>query len=223
MKPLVPVITRTGLRRVFRADSEGLAARISHIAVGDRAYTPDGEETSLQNERARVPIAGGDWVGDHMIHLVSLLDGESAYWIKEVGIVLDDGTLLALWSDPDTPLAYKSGSIDLMLAFDLAITQLPKAGVEIAAGDVDMTLFFAADFARVGAAVIGTQRRIEELRKTLAEVEVRMHAIAGLAAQHEALARRLSGHNTQLDQLTSLAGALAALTLTNARRAGEPQ
>ncbi|MCA1492690.1 phage tail protein [Ensifer sp. NBAIM29] len=164
MKALVPVLTRAGMRAVFRADSEGLQAKVSHIAFGDSGYAPTGEETGLKSEKARVPIAGGSWVGDFTIHMTALLDAGPSFWIKECGMFLDDGTLLAVWSDTDTPLAFKTDGVPIVTAFDLTLEALPKSAVTVQAGDVDLTLFFGSEFAEFGAAIIGNANRIEGLR-----------------------------------------------------------
>ncbi len=171
MTALIPVITAAGLRAVFRADSEGLQARISHIAVGDLAYQPNGSETALRREKQRIPIAGGQWVGDFAIHLNALLDGVSEFWIREIGIFLDDGTLLAVWSDPDTPLAYKTTGVPILLAFDLSLQALPPNAITVTAGDIDLTLFFGSEFAQMGAAIIGNANRNERLRNRVKALE----------------------------------------------------
>ncbi|MBP1862130.1 phage tail-collar fiber domain-containing protein [Rhizobium herbae] len=171
MNALIPMLTREGMRAVFRADSEGLSARVSHIAFGDQAYQPDGSETELGNERMRVPVAGGSWVGDFTIHLTALLDSGPSFWIKEVGFILTDGTMLAVWSDTDTPLAYKTAGVPIVTAFDLTLEALPASAVTVEAGDVDLTLFFGSDFAQMGAAIMGNASRLMALRDRLDAVE----------------------------------------------------
>lgn len=153
MIALKPVLTRAGMRAVFNADSDGLQARISHIAFGDSAYAPTGEETALKNERVRVPIAGGSWVGDFTVHMTALLDAGPSFWVRECGIVLDTGTLLAVWSDAATPLAYKTAGVPLVAAFDLTLEQLPASAITVQAGDVDLTLFFGSEFAALATAI----------------------------------------------------------------------
>lgn len=153
MIALKPVLTRAGMRAVFNADRDGLKATISHIAFGDTAYAPTGEETALKNERVRVPIAGGSWVGDYTIHMTALLDAGPSFWVRECGIVLDNGTLLAVWSDTATPLAYKTAGVPIVTAFDLTLEQLPPSSLTVQAGNVDLTLFFGSEFAAFATAI----------------------------------------------------------------------
>lgn len=126
MKALVPVLTRAGMRAVFNASRDGLSAKVSHLAFGDSAYSPTGDETALKSEKVRIPIAGGSWVGGFTVHMTGLLDAGPSFWIKECGMILSDGTLLAVWSDPATPLAYKTDGVPIVTAFDLTLEALPK-------------------------------------------------------------------------------------------------
>ena len=120
MTALVPVITTAGLAAVFNAGNDGLAARITHIAIGDRARTPDKHDFKLASERRRVSVADGERVSDHQIHLTGIIDGDGPeFWVHEVGFFLEDGTLLAVWSDAQ-PLAYIANAVPLMLHRPLA-------------------------------------------------------------------------------------------------------
>lgn len=171
MNPLIPVLTRAGMRAVFRADSEGLSARVSHIVFGDQGYNPTGNETALAHERIRVPIAAGAWVGDFTIHLTALLDDGPSFWVKECGILLSDGTLLAVWSDPTTPLAYKTAGVPIITAFDLSIEAFPKTSLTVDAGDVDLTLFFGSEFAAIATAIARHGLEIRSLIDRVAVLE----------------------------------------------------
>ena len=171
MIALKPVLTRAGMRAVFNADSDGLKATISHIAFGDSAYAPTGEETALKNERVRVPIAGGSWVGDYTIHMTALLDTGPSFWVRECGIVLDNGTLLAVWSDTATPLAYKTAGVPIVTAFDLTMEQLPASAVTVQAGDPDLTLFFGSEFAAFATAIARHGIELRGLMERVAALE----------------------------------------------------
>ncbi|MFO2466215.1 phage tail protein [Pseudomonas sp. 15FMM2] len=140
--PLQPIITKAGLTAVFRADNAGLAAEITHIVVGTLGYTPSSEQKTLRAQIAKYPIAGAQRLSPTQIHLTALADGTQAFWVKEVGFLLSDGTLLAVWSHPTEPLAYKPENADLLLAYDLALSALPANSVTINSlpGDLNLTL-----------------------------------------------------------------------------------
>ena len=128
---LTPVITSAGLNAVFNAQNNGLDATITEIALGDSAWTPDNTATALQNEKRRITVSG-ERIKGSQIHLTGVEDGTSLeYWVREVGFYLADGTLLAIWSNANQALAYKSAGVDLLLAFDLVLSALPANSVTV--------------------------------------------------------------------------------------------
>ncbi len=128
---LTPVITLAGLNAVFNSHNNGLDATIAEIALGDAAWTPDNTATALHNEKRRIPVSG-ERVNNAQIHLTGVEDGNDLeYWVRELGFYLADGTLLAIWSNDNQALAYKSAGVDLLLAFDLALTALPADSVTV--------------------------------------------------------------------------------------------
>lgn len=141
---LIPVITTRGLAAVFNAQNDGLSARITHIALGDHGHIASKDDTSLTNEKLRVPIADGERISDHQIHVSALADDKKEFWIKEVGFFLEDGTMLAIWASSD-PLAYKSKEIPLLLGFDLALEALPAQSVTVVGTGADLSLAAYAD------------------------------------------------------------------------------
>ena len=125
---LKPIITRAGLTAVRNAQNSEFKLCITEIALGngnnDTGWTPDNTATSLKNQKNRIPILAGEAIGESQIHMTAVEDTNLEYWVYELGFYLEDGTLFAIWSDPDQPLAYKSPGIDLLLAFDLLLTAL---------------------------------------------------------------------------------------------------
>jgi hypothetical protein len=57
---------------------------------------------------------------------MAIVQGKDAYWVREIGFHLKSGEMLAVWSDPAQPLAYKAPGVDLLLAFDLSLSALPS-------------------------------------------------------------------------------------------------
>lgn len=162
MTALIPTITDSGLRAVLAADNTGLDAVISHIALGNQAHTPDRSQTTLQNEQMRMTVASGSRVGDHQIHLEALAQGDGDFWVREVGFFLATGELLAVWSDPDTPLAYKAPGQDLLLAFDLSLSALPAESVTVEVTGPALNLYLATELVRLANAHV--RQAIRETR-----------------------------------------------------------
>lgn len=157
--PLQPVITKTGLAAILRADNTGIAAQITHIALGTTGYTPSNDQKSLVNQVAKVPVSGGERLSSTLLHLTALVDGTASYWVKEVGFLLSDGTLLAVWSHPSEPLTWKSPKEDLLIAYDLSLAALPANSVTIVSGEAGLSLSLAEPLAAQAAALIAEQLR----------------------------------------------------------------
>ncbi len=164
MNTLIPVITTRGLSAVFNAENTGMVAKITHIALGDSGRTPSKGELGLVNERMRIPVADGERVNDHQIHVTALADGDAKFWVSEIGFMLEDGTMLAVWSDEDDPLAYKSANVPILLAFDLVLEALPAQSVTVVGTGADLSLAaFAEQHASLAAASVANMARHVEL------------------------------------------------------------
>lgn len=151
---LQPVITEAGLAAIWRAGNDGVSARITHIALGDSGYLPAQTQTRLRTEKARYPISDGKRLANNQLHLTAVADGDRAFWVREVAFLLEDGTLLAVWSDPATPLAYKSPGVDLLLAYDLLLAALPADSVTVESSGAGLNLSLAGELATLAAAYL---------------------------------------------------------------------
>ncbi|MNJ20025.1 hypothetical protein D3C77_143530 [compost metagenome] len=157
--PLQPVITKAGLAAIWRADNTGVAAEITHVVLGTAGYTPRTDQKSLQAQVAKYPIAGGERLSSTQIHLTAVADGERAFWVREVGFLLSDGTLLAVWSHPTEALTYKPADADLLLAYDVSLAAMPADSVTINSIPGGLNLTLAAPLAALAAAQISEQLR----------------------------------------------------------------
>ncbi|MDD2059062.1 phage tail protein [Pseudomonas sp. GD03860] len=175
---LQPVITKAGLAAILRADNTGIAAQITHIALGTSAYTPNAEQKSLVAQTAKYPIAGGERLSSTQLHLTAVADGERAFWVREIGFLLSDGTLLAVWSHPTEALAYKSASTDLLLAYDLSLAALPANSVTIISNEAGLSLSLAAPLAAQAASLIAEQLRNLQQQDQV-DLQIEKQRIAG--------------------------------------------
>ena len=161
MNVLIPKLTNAGLQALLSATNDGLDAAVSHTAFGDGdgdGYAPTGLATVLKNERARAEIGGGERVGDFEIEVQALLDTGLSFWIREVGFMLEDGTMLAVWSDPATPLAYKTDGVPLAVAYNLALEGIPPGSVTIVTNGPSVNLTIISPFAILSAEIIRAHR-----------------------------------------------------------------
>lgn len=157
--PLQPVITKAGLAAVWNESNTGLSAQITHVVLGTAGYTPSNEQKSLRAQVAKYPVAGGERLRDTLIHLTALADGDAAFWVREIGFVLADGTLLAVWSHPTEILTYKAAGTDLLLAYDLSLSALPADSVTIVSSAAGLNLTLAGPLAAMAGALLGEQLR----------------------------------------------------------------
>ena len=130
-----PIITEIGLQRLMTAAQSGAAVTISHVALGDTGWSPTASATELQHECYRTAISGTRRINDTQQHFSFIVQGASEYWIREIGLILDDGTLFAIWSDTEHPLAWKAAHVDFLLGYDLVLTELPSDNIVIEANN----------------------------------------------------------------------------------------
>ncbi|MEJ8676008.1 phage tail protein [Chromobacterium amazonense] len=152
--PLVPLILDGGLAAIQLASRDGVQLRITHVALGDAGYTPDVGQTALKHEIARYPIADGQSVGPRQQHLTALADDDKEFWIREVAFILEGGQPLAIWSDPQQVLAYKQAGMQLLLAYDLALSGVPADCVTVQSTGAGLNLALAGELAALATAQI---------------------------------------------------------------------
>lgn len=158
-------ITRAGMRALFNATQTGVDLKLSHIAIGSgqgTGYVPTGNETALRTEFLRQAIGGGDYLTDFEILVQSLFDGPSTGWVHEVGVFDEGGTLFAIWSEPNAPLAFKTANVPVIIALTLAVSEIPPNSLTIIAGGPSVNIMIAGPFATLSAELLRLQRRAVE-------------------------------------------------------------
>jgi hypothetical protein len=176
--PLQPLITKAGLAAIWRADNTGVAAQITHIVLGASGYTPANTQTALRGQVAKIAISDGQRLSDSLIHVTAVADDAKAYWVREVGFLLSDGTLLAVWSHPTEALTYKSANAELLLAYDLSLTALPANSVTITSTGAGLNLTLSAQLAALAAASIAEMLRGVTQQDTL-DSQAKLHQLEG--------------------------------------------
>ncbi len=176
--PLQPVITKAGLSAIWRQDKTGLAAQITHVVVGTAGYTPANTQTALRAQVAKFPISDGEKLSDTLLHVTALAEGPLAIWVREIGFLLSDGTLLAVWSHATDVLAYKPADADLLLAYDLSLTALPPGSVTITSTGAGLNLTLSEELAALATAQIASQLRGVKYQDTLDD-QAKLHQIEG--------------------------------------------
>lgn len=133
---ITPLFTDAGLAALTSASNAGLKAKITHLAFGDTGWSPTSGATSLDHERFRAPVDTYQNPGGGSLHLVSVLgDDAPVFTIREVAAILEDGTVLAIWSDPNVPASAKIASTNLTFTFALSVTGLPESSLNVTVVD----------------------------------------------------------------------------------------
>jgi len=159
---LLCVQTDAGLAKILSAQRNGLDGVISHIGFGTEAYEPSRSQTELRDERARISLGGGEKADPHTLILQGLLDSSPQFWCREIGIFLDDGTMIAVWSHPTKPRWYKTTGISVAVAYILTFEALPADSVTINVTGPSVNLVMAGPIAQMSAEIIRLQRRAVE-------------------------------------------------------------
>jgi len=210
---LQPQITKAGLAAIWNATSTGLSAEISHIGLGSAGYTPSADQKTLRTQVAKYPISGGEKLSGTLIHLTAVADDSAAFWVREVGFFLSDGTLLSVWSHPTEQLTYKSPNTELLLAYDLSLEALPANSVTINSTSAGLNLTMAEPMAAMATAMIAEQLRNLQQGDRLTEEE-RRQTVAGnqIALLMGRMSSAEQAHTEARDGLLSAAVANAIAT-----------
>ncbi|WP_095169674.1 phage tail protein [Pseudomonas sp. Irchel 3H3] len=178
MSELQPVITKAGLSAVWRKDKTGLAAQITHVVIGTAGYTPANTQTALRNQVAVYPISDGETLSSTLLHVTAVADGPQAIWVREIGYLLSDGTLFAVWSHATDVLAYKPAGNKLLLAYDLSLTALPPDSVTITSTGAGLNLALSEELAALATASIAEMLRGLE-QQDVVESQAELHQLEG--------------------------------------------
>ena len=149
--------TDAGLAELVSAKNSGIKGAITHVAAGDKSYTPQASQATLVNERQRVEVVDFEDLDLTQIRMGVRFSGELEYEVREVGFFLASGTLLAVYSVPDKLLTYKPSGGDWVQKFTLDISMLPTDSVTIQTGTENINLMLSEELASMTVAFIKAQ------------------------------------------------------------------
>ncbi|OQS32829.1 phage tail-collar fiber domain-containing protein [Chromobacterium haemolyticum] len=209
---LIPQMLDAGLAAIQLASGDGVRLRITHIALGDAAYTPHPSQLGLRHEIVRYPIADGKSTGPRQLHLTALADDSAEFWVREVAFILENGKALAVWSHPSQALVYKQAGLELLLAYDLTLAGVPPDSVIVQSTGAGLNLHLAEELASLAGAVVAGMnadlQQDEQLASLRADVAELAAVDSRVAAEHTvqlaALAESSRKSERRLDALFSL-------------------
>jgi len=219
MSELQPVITKAGLSAVWRKDKTGLAAQITHVVIGTEGYTPVNTQTALRKQVAVYPISDGETLSSTLLHVTAVADGPQAIWVREIGYLLSDGTLFAVWSHPTDVLAYKPAENKLLLAYDLSLTALPPDSVTITSTGAGLNLTLSEELAALATASIADMLRGLE-QQDVVESQAKLHQLEGgqIANLMDRMRKAEARQNSDYAGLAELAAVQASANIADMLR-----
>lgn len=168
------VITRKGLDECISADERGIHAPLKWVSAGDRAYTPNPDQTQLQNEIQRVEFGQYKNIGDGQIQAVAKFSGPQQYPIRELGFWLESGTLLGVISAPDVTLNYKPENGHCVQPFTLDLSALPTDSVTVVVGTENLNILIDEEFTEMATAIVDTMHRQIKQEFRLLDIEKKL-------------------------------------------------
>jgi hypothetical protein len=178
--PVVPAlsarITQAGLNAIAAATAAAGDVNITHIALGRGisnpasapvSYTPTGNETALRGEFVRRAVGSGTSQGGGVVSLQTVFDNilpaESGL-ATEIGLFLSNGTLLAIYSEPDQPVAWLAATDTLILAVSVAFAGIPAGSVTWTVTAPDLNVLYADGLFDLAAVVASLQAQVMALQ-----------------------------------------------------------
>jgi len=142
------VITNAGLAALAAAQSGGIAVTISDIGYGDgngATIVPNPAQTTLTHEVHRRAINGisTDPIHPEWVVIESTIPPDiGGFTVREVGVVLTDGTLFAVASYPEVykPTVLESAGRDLYVKMILSVGNAANVTLNIDVNTVTATI-----------------------------------------------------------------------------------
>ena len=132
------IVTDAGLDAIVAAERSGTdTVNVVAVALGTGQYTPSKDQTRLQAEVTRLTAITGGAVSPNVIHVEARDTSTDAYSAYELGVITDDGTLLAVTSGTQ-PIFEKAAASQALLAVDIVLSDgsssvftFPSASFEV--------------------------------------------------------------------------------------------
>lgn len=129
--PLEFILTTAGKAAIVSANNTGTnPVTINRVGVGSASWTPTAAATALNTEIKKITAIGGAAVANDTIHVTASDTSSDVYTVKEIGLFLTDGTLLAVYSQ-SAAIITKGAETVALIAADLVITGLPAGSVTV--------------------------------------------------------------------------------------------
>ena len=171
---LEPKITNAGKDEIARAIATGTAISIERIWLGSGSLLVSAETLKLARLEETIKVESTKAIAKGRIHLTAIADHPSTeYQVTEIGFVTSKDILLAVVSGNGKALAYKLKTQELLLAFDLVISEIPDGVINIEGSGERLNLDMATQLASMALQQTVTQIKVLDLIDRLTRLEAR--------------------------------------------------
>lgn len=124
MSGLFITVTSAGYRALVNRTNTGTnSVTVTHIGLSAATFTSTEDLTALPGEFIRLTSFGGVAVAKDTLHLSIRDDGPGQYAYRAFGLYLGDGTLYAVYNQPDVILD-KSAAASMLLTPDVRFQKI---------------------------------------------------------------------------------------------------
>jgi len=135
MNGLSLTLTDAGRAALINAKNNGThQVLLAEIGVSSTHFAADAQTAALPNEIKRVTTFAGQTVAPDTLHVTLRDDSSDHYMLRSFALYLDNGTLLATYSQAE-PILEKSSQSIVLLAVDIRLLQDQAALIEFGPAD----------------------------------------------------------------------------------------
>ncbi|RSU73164.1 hypothetical protein BRX37_16555 [Sphingomonas sp. S-NIH.Pt3_0716] len=127
--PVNIIVTNAGRAAIVNAQHNGTApVTITQVGLSGTALVPVATATALDGEFKRVSALSGEVVSPDTIHLNMTDETNAVYTMRSFGLYLSDGTLFAIYGQPD-PIINKTATSIGALTVDIIFADISAAAL----------------------------------------------------------------------------------------------
>jgi hypothetical protein len=177
------LITNAAVPLFAAAVGNATSVEVTHIALGDgngAGYAPSAAQTSLVNERLRIPIENRRFLAPQRWRVVAEVAADTpAFSLRELGFFAADGTMIGIWAGADVAVR-PIGVTAYRVFYHLDLSAAPEGSVVIEADNDDFyrhTLTDLESHGVLGDEQIKQRLLVRDLTRNLKELTVRVAAL----------------------------------------------
>ncbi|APU00416.1 tail connector protein [Aeromonas phage 3] len=136
---LRPLITTEGLKAAVQASTLGVPVKIVKVGITATPGEATVDDTSLPGAQM-LDVADGRLVNSHQVNISTLLpDTFPSMGIAGIAFYLEDGTMFAVYREPEAFLDHTGGTT-LLVGMDLVMDNIPSDSVIVESTDANLIL-----------------------------------------------------------------------------------